>query len=152
MNPRHLTDMEREQLAAIRANARRERRRVEREEGRALNCCANCSHEATCGYSPLAMLKKRTDSSFAACPLGPLYFTIQLAADLAAPNAGQGYDGLQLCFTVTDLEAFVRRLQDLKITPLHPPKPFEFTTYVTLLDPDGRHVRVMTPWRREGAG
>lgn len=36
MSPRHLTDMEREQRAAIRANARRERRRVERQERPAL--------------------------------------------------------------------------------------------------------------------
>jgi len=83
-----------------------------------------------------------------ACRLGAIYFTIQLAADLAAPDPEKGYDFLQLCFTVSDLDAFVRRLQDLKITPLHPPRPFEHTTYTTLLDPDGRHVRVMTPWGR----
>ena len=34
------------------------------------------------------------------------------------------------------------------ITPLHPPRPFEHTRFTTLLDPDGRHVRVMTPWQR----
>jgi hypothetical protein len=31
---------------------------------------------------------------------------------------------------------------------LHPPRQFERTTFTTLLDPDGRHVRVMTPWGR----
>src|SRR5262249_57029465 len=58
-----------------------------------------------------------------ACRLGSVYFTIQLAADLAAPNPGRGYDFLQLCFTVADLDAFLRRLQDLGVTPLHPPQP-----------------------------
>ncbi|HMF20379.1 MAG TPA: VOC family protein [Gemmataceae bacterium] len=83
-----------------------------------------------------------------ACRLGALYFTIQLASDLARPAPQHGYDFLQLCFTVTDLDAFLRRLQDHRITPLHPPQQFERTTFTTLLDPDGRHVRVMTPWGR----
>jgi catechol 2,3-dioxygenase-like lactoylglutathione lyase family enzyme len=83
-----------------------------------------------------------------ACRLGSVYFTIQAAADLAAAEPGRGYDFLQLCFTTTDLDAFLRRLPDLKISPLHPPRPFEHTTFTTLLDPDGRHVRVMTPWQR----
>jgi catechol 2,3-dioxygenase-like lactoylglutathione lyase family enzyme len=86
-----------------------------------------------------------------ACQVGTVYFTIQLAADLAAPDPGRGYDFLQLCFTVADLGAFLRRLQDLKVTPLHPPRPFEHTTYTTLMDPDGRHVRVMTPWQKGAA-
>jgi catechol 2,3-dioxygenase-like lactoylglutathione lyase family enzyme len=83
-----------------------------------------------------------------ACQLGPLYFTIQAASDLAAPVPGRGYDFLQLCFTVADLDTFLRRLGGLQVAPLHPPRPFEHTTYITLLDPDGRHVRVMTPWQR----
>jgi catechol 2,3-dioxygenase-like lactoylglutathione lyase family enzyme len=83
-----------------------------------------------------------------ACRLGSVYFTIQLAADIGAPEPGRGYDFLQLCFTTADLDAFLRRLDGLKITPLHPPQPFEHTTFITLLDPDGRHVRVMTPWQR----
>jgi catechol 2,3-dioxygenase-like lactoylglutathione lyase family enzyme len=85
-----------------------------------------------------------------ACPLGSIYFTIQPAADLAAPEPGRSYDFLQLCFTVTDLDAFVRRLAELKIAPLHQPRRFEHTSYTTLIDPDGRHVRVMTPWDRQG--
>ncbi|MBX9623401.1 MAG: VOC family protein [Gemmataceae bacterium] len=32
-----------------------------------------------------------------ACRLGSVYFTIQAAADLAAPDPGPGYDALQLC-------------------------------------------------------
>ena len=83
-----------------------------------------------------------------ACQLGSLYFTIQPAVDLVGPESRQGYDFLQLCFTVKDLEAFVQRLQEMKITPLHAPLQFEGTTYVTVLDPDGRHVRLMTPWQR----
>jgi catechol 2,3-dioxygenase-like lactoylglutathione lyase family enzyme len=82
-----------------------------------------------------------------ACRLGTVYFTIQLAADLSAPESGRSYDFLQLCFTVTDLDAFLRRLQELKVAPLHAPRQFEHTTYTTLLDPDGRHVRIMTPWQ-----
>src|SRR5262245_52756745 len=70
-----------------------------------------------------------------ACRLGTVYFTIQPAAELAAPAPGKGYDFLQLCFTVPDLDAFLRRLQGLKIAPLHPPRPFEHTTFTTLLDP-----------------
>jgi catechol 2,3-dioxygenase-like lactoylglutathione lyase family enzyme len=86
-----------------------------------------------------------------ACQLGTVYFTVQSAADLTAPEPGRGYDFLQLCFTVADLDAFLRRLQERKIAPLHPPQRFEHTTYTTLLDPDGRHVRVMTPWHPEDA-
>jgi catechol 2,3-dioxygenase-like lactoylglutathione lyase family enzyme len=82
-----------------------------------------------------------------ACRLGTVYFTIQSAADLSAPDPGRGYDFLQLCFTVADLEAFLQRLRDLGVSPLHPPQSFEHTRYTTLLDPDGRHVRVMAPWR-----
>ena len=83
-----------------------------------------------------------------ACQLGSVYFTIQMAADLNAPEPGKEYDFLQLCFTVPDLDAFLKRLGELNIAPLHPPRPYEHTTFVTLLDPDGRHVRVMTPWQR----
>src|SRR5262249_9102215 len=86
-----------------------------------------------------------------ACQLGSIYFTVQLAADLTAPEPGRGYDFLQLCFTVTDLDAFRGRLQDLQVAALHLPQQFEHTRYTTLLDPDGRHVRVMTPWQKEGA-
>lgn len=86
-----------------------------------------------------------------ACNLGSVYFTIQLADDLVSQAPEKGYDFLQLCFTVTDLEAFSRRLKEMQITPLHPPRQFEHTTFTTLLDPDGRHVRVMTPWGRDGA-
>lgn len=81
--------------------------------------------------------------------VGPLYFTVQPAADFAAPPAG-GYDALQLGFTVPDLDAFVGGLAAHNVTPLHPPQPFEYTRYVTLLDPDGRHVRVMAPWHKPG--
>jgi hypothetical protein len=34
------------------------------------------------------------------------------------------------------------------VTALHAPQRFEHATVVTLLDPKGRHVRVMTPWQR----
>jgi len=83
-----------------------------------------------------------------ACRMGTSYFTIQPAADLSAPAPDGGYDFLQLCFTVADLNAFLTRLAAAGIKPLHPPLPFEHTTFVTLLDPDGRHVRVMTPWAK----
>jgi len=85
-----------------------------------------------------------------ACQLGSIYFTIQPAADLVGPESRRGYDFLQLCFTVKDLAAFMARLQELSVTPLHEARPFEGTTYTTLLDPDGRHVRTMTPWQRPG--
>lgn len=81
-----------------------------------------------------------------ACPLGAVYFTIQRAADLGAPESTRSYDFLQLCFTVPDLEVFMRHLQECGIAAVHPPRPFEHTRFTTLLDPDGRHVRVMTPW------
>lgn len=81
-------------------------------------------------------------------PLGAVYFTIQAAADLNAPEPGKGYDFLQLCFTVADLDGFLKQLGDMKIAPLHPPMPYEHTRFITLLDPEGRHVRVMTPWQR----
>ena len=81
-----------------------------------------------------------------ACRLGTSYLTIQPTADLAASEPRGGYDFLQLCFTVADLDGFLTRLRAANIAPLHPPRPFENTTYTTLLDPDGRHGRVMTPW------
>ena len=81
--------------------------------------------------------------------LGSLYFTIQPSLDLVEPGSRKGYDFLQLCFTVADLEDFLRDIERKGITPLHEPKHFEGTQYVTLLDPDGRHVRVMTPWQKE---
>jgi predicted enzyme related to lactoylglutathione lyase len=84
-----------------------------------------------------------------ACRLGSVYFTIQAATDLAAPEPGRGYDFLQLCFTTADLDAFLGRLRELQVAPLHPPRQFEHTLFTTLLDPDGRHVRVMTPWHRD---
>lgn len=83
-----------------------------------------------------------------ACQLGSLYFTIQPAVDLVEPGSRTGYDFLQLCFTVEDLSGFLRRVQRMGISPLHLPKQFEGTQYMTLLDPDGRHVRVMTPWHQ----
>ena len=75
-----------------------------------------------------------------ACQTGSVYFTIQLSKDLAKEAPGHGYDFLQLCFTVHDLNAFVALLEEHAIAPLYPPRPFEHTTYITLLDPDGRHV------------
>ncbi len=83
-----------------------------------------------------------------ACPFGTLYFTVQPAVDMQAPQLEEGYDFLQLCFSVEDLDAFVAHAKQLGSEPIHPPQPFEHTTFVTLLDPDGRHVRVMTPWER----
>lgn len=85
-----------------------------------------------------------------ACRLGSVYFTIQSAADLSAPASRQGFDFLQLCFTTQDLNTFLEHLKPFGITPLHPARDFEHTRFTTLLDPDGRHVRVMTPWRRDG--
>jgi len=82
-----------------------------------------------------------------ACRLGSLYFTIQRAADLGVNERSGSYDFLQLCFTVQDMNGFLQHLQSRQVKPLHPPQNFEGTTFITLLDPDGRHVRVMTPWR-----
>lgn len=85
-----------------------------------------------------------------ACRLGAIYFTVQPATDLGAPPPpDRGYDFLQLCFTVADLDAF---LAQNAVTPLHPPRTFERTRFVTMLDPDGRHVRVMTPWGQPSRG
>lgn len=81
-----------------------------------------------------------------ACPLGSIYLTIQRASDLGAPPPARGYDFLQLCFTVADLDAFMHHLSAHGVAALHPPLPFEHTRFTTLLDPDGRHVRIMTPW------
>jgi catechol 2,3-dioxygenase-like lactoylglutathione lyase family enzyme len=83
-----------------------------------------------------------------ACRVGSIYFTIQLGDDLGEPVPVRGHDSLQLCFTVADIDTFLKRLADHRVTPLHPPQPFEHTTFITLIDPDGRHVRVMTPWHR----
>jgi catechol 2,3-dioxygenase-like lactoylglutathione lyase family enzyme len=84
-----------------------------------------------------------------ACLYGALYFTIQPAADMQAPQPDGGYDFLQLCFSVKNLDELIQSAARLGVRALHEPRSFEHTTYVTLLDPDGRHVRVMTPWRRD---
>jgi catechol 2,3-dioxygenase-like lactoylglutathione lyase family enzyme len=83
-----------------------------------------------------------------ACRLGSIYFSIQPAADLDESESLPGCDSLQLCFTIAELDRFMDRLRELRVAPLHPPQRFEHTTYTTLIDPDGRHVRVMTPWQR----
>jgi catechol 2,3-dioxygenase-like lactoylglutathione lyase family enzyme len=87
-----------------------------------------------------------------ACRFGQVYFTIQYSADLRGQQSGippdttGGADTLQLCFTVQDMDAFLRHLDDKQVKPLHPVRPFEHTAFTTLKDPDGRFVRVMTPW------
>ena len=82
-----------------------------------------------------------------ACRLGTVYFTVQPAADLSEVPE-RGHDSMQLCFTTPDLEGRLASLAAHGVSPLHPPRPFEHTVYVTLLDPDRRHVRLMTPWSR----
>jgi len=87
-----------------------------------------------------------------ACRLGSVYFTIQCNSDYFGkepgfpPRASMDSNTLQLCFTVPDMNAFLRHLQDRQVLPLHPVRPFEHTTFTTLQDPDGRFVRIMTPW------
>jgi hypothetical protein len=46
------------------------------------------------------------------------------------------------------MDAFLSHLHDRQVEPLHPVRPFEHTAFTTLRDPDGRLVRVMTPWGR----
>jgi catechol 2,3-dioxygenase-like lactoylglutathione lyase family enzyme len=81
-----------------------------------------------------------------ACRLAALYFTIQHAGDLGAGAADATHDSLQLCFTVADMTDFLESLKAKQARPLHPPRAFEHTVFTTLRDPDGRAVRVMTPW------
>jgi catechol 2,3-dioxygenase-like lactoylglutathione lyase family enzyme len=95
---------------------------------------------------PLAAEEHTARHRHYACQTGSIYFTIRLSKDLAKEAPGHGYDFLQLCFAVRDLNAFLAKLEQHTLAPLHPPRPFEHTTYITLLDPDGRHVRIMTPW------
>src|SRR5262245_6927772 len=83
-----------------------------------------------------------------ACRLGSIYLTIQLGADLGEPEPGREHDSLQLCFTAASMEKFLEHLKAHQVKPLHAPRSFEQTTFTTLIDPDGRHVRVMTPWGR----
>lgn len=82
------------------------------------------------------------------CRLGSLYLTIQARGDFPGTSHATDHDPIQLCFNITDLPAFLKHAQAQGATPLHPPRPFEQTTFVTFRDPDGRLVRVMTPWRR----
>jgi catechol 2,3-dioxygenase-like lactoylglutathione lyase family enzyme len=83
-----------------------------------------------------------------ACRLGVLYFTIQHAGDIDAASPDARHDSMQLCFTVADMTRFLEGLTAKRAEPLHPPRPFEHTVFTTLRDPDGRAVRVMTPWTR----
>jgi catechol 2,3-dioxygenase-like lactoylglutathione lyase family enzyme len=82
-----------------------------------------------------------------ACVLGSLYFTIQYANDFAGSPPSHGPDSMQMCFTVADMDAFRAHVKEHGVTPLHPPRPFEHTVFTTLRDPDGRTLRVMTPWK-----
>jgi catechol 2,3-dioxygenase-like lactoylglutathione lyase family enzyme len=88
-----------------------------------------------------------------AARLGSVYLTIQCRSDLAGKEPGfsatgssPATDSVQLCFTVPDMPQFLRYLDTIAVKPLHPPRPFEHTTFTTLRDPDGRAVRIMTPW------
>lgn len=78
---------------------------------------------------------------------GSVYFTIQWAADFPGPNFVRGGNSMQLVFTVPDMEAFMERLRDKQIVPLHDPTRFDAVTFTTIWDPDGRFVQVMTPWK-----
>lgn len=77
---------------------------------------------------------------------GSIYFTIQFSGDFPGPPPAAGRDSLQLCFSVPDLPAFLVHLKEHGVSPLHAPYAFEHTTFITLRDPDGRTLRVMTPW------
>jgi catechol 2,3-dioxygenase-like lactoylglutathione lyase family enzyme len=83
-----------------------------------------------------------------ACRLGALYFTIQHAGEIGAASPDARHDSMQLCFTVADMSRFLETVAARRAQPLHPPRPFEHTVFTTLRDPDGRSVRVMTPWTR----
>ena len=82
-----------------------------------------------------------------AAATGTVYFTIQFSGDFPGPPPATGRDSLQLCFAVPDLTAFLEHLHNHGVEPLHPPRAFEHTTFITLRDPDGRTLRVMTPWK-----
>ena len=84
-----------------------------------------------------------------ACRLGSVYFTIQLGSDLGEPEPAREHNSMQLCFTVPSMDEFMQHLSANGVKPMHPPRDFEHTRFTTLLDPDGRHVRVMTPWGKE---
>ncbi|MBN8249307.1 MAG: VOC family protein [Verrucomicrobia bacterium] len=96
---------------------------------------------------PLAAERHDGRQTHYAGRLGGLYLTIQSSADLGEPPE-RGHDSMQLCFTVPDMDAFLKQLDTLGLKPLHPPRRFEETTFVTVLDPDRRHIRVMLPWGR----
>jgi catechol 2,3-dioxygenase-like lactoylglutathione lyase family enzyme len=89
-----------------------------------------------------------------ACRLGSIYFTIQYNNDFLGKQAGipttasREGNTVQLCFTVPDMDAFFVHLNERQVQPLHPARPFENTVFTTLQDPDGRFVRIMTPWGR----
>jgi catechol 2,3-dioxygenase-like lactoylglutathione lyase family enzyme len=78
--------------------------------------------------------------------LGAVYLTIQPTGDLYPRNAPQPGDTTQLCFTTASMDGFRKHLAERQVQPLHEPLPFEHTTFITLRDPDGRSVRIMTPW------
>jgi catechol 2,3-dioxygenase-like lactoylglutathione lyase family enzyme len=78
---------------------------------------------------------------------GGIYFTVQYSGDIPGPRPDALHDSLQLCFSVPDVQAFLKYLERNGVQALHAPRPFEHTTFVTLRDPDGRTVRVMTPWK-----
>jgi predicted enzyme related to lactoylglutathione lyase len=66
--------------------------------------------------------------------------------EFGGAGAAKASDSVQLCFSVPNMDEFLQHLRTVKVEPLHAPMPFEHTTFTTLRDPDGRAVRVMTPW------
>ena len=80
------------------------------------------------------------------CRLGSLYLTIQSTGDFPGTRHATDHDPIQLCFTTQSMDDFLRHLDEVNVKPQHSPRPFEQTVFVTLRDPDGRAVRVMTPW------
>jgi len=54
---------------------------------------------------------------------------------------------MQLVFTVSSLDDFLAHLKAKNIQPLHAPVRFDQVLFTTIVDPDGRFVQVMTPWK-----
>jgi|GEM_PF-1498274 len=78
--------------------------------------------------------------------LGSVYFTVQWASDFPGPEFIRGGNSMQLAFTVPSMQTFLAHLSDVNVKPLHPPTRFDKVQFITVQDPDGRFVQVMTPW------
>ena len=93
------------------------------------------------------------------CTLGDIHFAIHPVATF--PDRRSGVGSVKLAFTVFDIQALVRRLEDKRVSLLYPPQDTGFFWSTAIQDPDGNLIeftQLRAEWftmleerRRQGA-